>query len=194
MRYATKAKLFLTAAILTLVSVSIAYLIDKPGRKEPVPVSRSMKTDGAEVVIDQFHFANSESDKVSWELSAARAEMRKDEGMARLRDLKAVFNGRDGMVLTLVADGGTFEEGTRAITLGGGDGPVTLTSSNGYTMSAEDLSWDDVKKTLSTDNHITIKGSAIDIEGRGMVARADLQEVRITDGVRTVFRQGGKGR
>lgn len=152
-----------------------------------------MKTDGAEVIIEQFHFANNDSDNLSWEISAARAEMRKDLGTALLNDLDAVFNGRDGMVLTLRADTGTFDEETRAITLASGESPVTITASNGYMMSAEDLSWDDEKKELSTDKEVSIKGSGMDIEGRGMVARADLQEVRITDGVRTVFRNVGRG-
>lgn len=141
------------------------------------------------MVIDGFHFAKSDSEKVKWELNARRAEVEKENGTAKLHDLEAVFNGKDGMVLTLKADEGLFDNETRGVRLKSRDKDITMTSKNGYRVSAEDIRWDDGKKELSTDNRVLLTGKDIKIEGKGMVAKSDLQQIRITNGVKTTFTQ-----
>jgi len=187
MRRASKAKLFLATVILSLVAASVVYLAGSPVHKTRQSPVKEVKLDQAEVVIDGFHFAKSDTDKGGWVLDAKKAEVTKETGKAKLRDLQGRYSGKDGMVLTMNADEGMFDTGTKAISLTGRANDVTVKSSNGYSMSARELSWDDVKKELTTDNKVVIKGDNIKIEGKGLVARSDLQEVRITNGVRTEF-------
>ncbi len=172
-----------------MVAASVIYLVDSPGMKRPVAPAKELKTDQAEVVIDGFHFAKSETEKVSWELSAKKAEVGKDTGKAKLQELQAVFNGRNGMVLNLLADEGVFDTNSKDVRLTRKNNDVTVTSNNGYRICAKDLCWDNGKKELSTQNGVTINGDNMKTEGKGLVARSDLQEVRILHGVRTEFRQ-----
>ena len=190
MRHAVRAKFFLVLVIAALVSLSVAFLMDNRGLKRPSkPARKEVRTDQAEVVIDGFHFANSKNNRENWELSAKKAEVKRDTGLTDLKDLEATFNGEDGNALRLKADEGTFDSNTKAIKLNSRDKDITITSSNGYRMSAKDLSWDGKGKQLKTDEKVRLSGKNIEIEGKGLVARSDLQEVRITNGVKTVFSQ-----
>ncbi|HLB24992.1 MAG TPA: LPS export ABC transporter periplasmic protein LptC [Nitrospirota bacterium] len=187
MKQVSRAKLFLILVILALLSASAAYMMQNPGvRKAPVPV-KQVKHDQTEVVIDGFRYARNDGGTENWELKARRAEMKKETGMANLRDLEATFSGNNGTVLTLKADEGTFDSNSKDVRLDGRGGGVTVTSNSGYTIDSESLSWDNEKRVLSTDDKVTLSGKNIKIEGRGLVARPDLQEVRFNNGVRTVF-------
>ncbi len=190
MRHARRARFFLGALIFALVAASIAYLVDSPGLKRPSPRAKEAKLDQAEVVIDGFHFTRSDSDRLCWVLDARRAETRKGADKADLHDLHAVFNCTDGNTVTLKADRGVFDNCTKAVQLTGRDKDVTITSSKGYNMRTRDLNWNDRKKELTTDDPVVVKGDRIKIQGKGLVLKSDLQEVRITNGVRTEFYQG----
>jgi len=187
MARARNARFFLGLVIFSLVAVSIAYLVESPRAKRTKPPAKQVKIDQAEVTIDGFRFANTENEVLSWQLNAAKAEMKKDTGMAKLHDLEAVFNGKDGMVVKLKADEGAFDTGTKAIRLSRADKDITITSNNGCTIAVRELNWDNNKRELSTNDKVTIDSKNLRIEGRGLVARSDLQEVRINNGVKTTF-------
>jgi LPS export ABC transporter protein LptC len=188
MKHAFRAKIFLAAAILALVVVSIVYLVGNPGLKKAAraPV-KDAKQDQAEVVIDGFHFAKNDGDKENWDLKARKAEMKKDSKTAELEDLEAVLCAKNGTKLNLKADSGTFDTESKSVKLSGKEKGVVITSNSGYRVSTQSLDWNDKKKELRTDDPVTLHGKNIMIEGKGMVARSDLQEVRINNGVKTVF-------
>ena len=189
MNYAVRGKIFFALVIAVLVSASAVFLLHGPKlKRQPVP-TREIKQDQAEVVIDGFRFANSEAGKDDWELIAKKAEVEKDTGSTRLQDLEATFKAKDGMVLKLKADNGTFNSGSKAVTLTSTTGQVRVESSNGYTMSMRDANWDNTKKQLSTSNEVKLTGKNVKIEGKGLVARTDLQRIEITGGVKTTFSQ-----
>ena len=190
MKSRTRAKLFLVLTVLALVGASATFLMQHPVKSRPPAPVKEVKQDQAEVVIDGFRYAKTGSDNSEWNLKARTAEMQKSTGLAKLNQLEAVFSAKDGSTLKLTADGGVFDSNTRNIKIARRDKDIVVTSNKGYVMCAEDLNWDDKKKLLTTDNAVTLKGRNIKIEGRGMVANSDLQEVRITNGVKTVFTQG----
>lgn len=192
MKYAVRAKILLAITIFALLSVSAAFLIDNPGLISSAPraAKPQVRLDQAEVVIDGFKFAKNDGMGENWELTARTAKMKKDTGKANLTDLEAVYNAKDGVVLKLTADNGTYDSKSKRMEAAGKDRDnVVVTSNNGYRMTSPTLAWDGVKHELSTKDNVTLSGSNIKIEGKGMVARSDLQEVRITDGVKTTFTQ-----
>lgn len=189
MKTAARAKFFIVFSITCLIAASALFLMDKQGLKRPPAPSKEVKTDQAEVSIDGFRFSNTDNEKGNWDLTARKAEVRKDTGIASLKDLQAIFNGNGGTVLTLKADSGTFDTNSKDVNLLSNDKDIKITSSSGYEMSAKDLRWDNEKKELSTNHFVKLSGRNIKIEGRGLVARSDLQEVKITNGVKTVFTQ-----
>jgi LPS export ABC transporter protein LptC len=190
MKHASRAKFLLVLVILALVGVSAVYLAGTPGPKKPKTPIKEVKVDQSEVVIDGFRYAKNDSDSAeNWQLTAKTAHMKKDTGLANLQDLEAVWGGKDGMVLTMTADQGFFDSGTKGIKVLGKDRDVLIRSNNGYTMTARDLSWDSKRRELTTPGNVVLFGKDVKIEGKGLVARSDLQEVRITNGVRTEFSQ-----
>ena len=190
MKHASRAKFLLVLVILALVGVSAVYLAGTPGPKKPKTPIKEVKVDQSEVVIDGFRYAKNDTDADgNWQLTAKTAHMKKDTGLAKLKDLEAVWGGKDGLVLTMKADQGFFDSGTKGIKVLSGEKDILIKSSNGYTMTAKDLSWDSARKELSTPGSVVLSGKDVKIEGKGLVARSDLQEVRITNGVRTEFSQ-----
>ena len=192
MKYAVRAKILLAVTIFALLSVSAAFLIYNPGfiRSAPRAAKPHVRLDQAEVVIDGFKFARNDGMGENWALTARKAEMKKDTGKANLTDLEAVYNAKDGIVLKLTADNGTYDSKSKRMEAAGKDKEeVVITSNNGYRMTSPTLAWDGIKQELSTKDNVTLSGKNIKIEGKGMVARSDLQEVKITDGVKTTFTQ-----
>jgi LPS export ABC transporter protein LptC len=188
MKHAFRAKIFLAATFLALVVASIVYLVGNPGLKKAQAPVKDVKQVQAEVVIDGFHFAKNDGDKENWDLKARKAEMKKDSKVAELEDLEAVFCAKNGTTLNLKADSGMFDTQSKSVKLSGDEkNGVVITSNSGYRMSTRNLDWNDKEKKLSTDGVVTLRGKNISIEGKGMVARSDLQEVRINNGVKTVF-------
>lgn len=191
MKYAARAKIFLALTVITLLSLSAAFLIRNPGLISAAPkkIKPNVNLDQAEVVIDGFKFARNDGTGENWELTAKEATMKKSTGKARLTDLQAVYNSKNGTVLTLTADNGTYDSKTKRMKAVGNGKDVVITSNNGYRMTSPSLAWDGVKKELTTKDEVTLSGKDIKIEGKGMIARSDLQEVRITNGVKTIFTQ-----
>jgi len=179
---------FLVLLMLGLVGSGAAFLATGSGKK---PMRQEQKkvvnVDQAEVVVDGFRYSRTEEGRGGWEVRAKKAEMKNYSGRAKLDDLDAVFRSKDGTVFTMSAGEGTFDKNTKDVNLSGKDGDIKIKSSNGYDMTVKDVHWDDKKKQLTTDDKVTIKGSHMSIEGKGLVAGTDLQEVRITNGVKTVF-------
>ena len=192
MKYAVRAKILLAVTIFALLTVSAAFLIYNPGFIRPAPSAAKphVRLDQAEVVIDGFKFARNDGVGENWALTARKAKMKKDSGKANLTDLEAVYNAKDGVVLKLTADNGTYDSKSKRMEAAGKDKEqVVITSSNGYRMTSPTLAWDGIKQELSTKDNVTLSGKNIKIEGKGMVARSDLQEVNITNGVKTTFTQ-----
>jgi len=189
MKTATRAKFFIAISVTCLIAASIVFLAGTPGLKRPAPPTKEVKMDKAEVSIEGFRFSNSEKNKGNWEVVAKRADIRKDTGDANLEDIQAVFTGENGTVLTLESVEGMFNSNSKDVKLYPKDKNIKITTNNGYVMHAENLNWNNDKKELRTDDKVTLSGKNIKIEGKGLVARSDLQEVRITNGVKTVFTQ-----
>jgi len=185
-----KARYLLILVVVGLVGAGVVYLADGPRIKRKPLTAKDLKVEQAEVTIDGFHIANTDAEKQSWDLTAKKARMKKDSGLTKLDDLAAVFNGDGGKVFTLKADSGEFDTNTKAMKVTHGDKDVVITSNDGSVMNAKDLSWDNGKRELTTDNQVSITGKNFRIEGKGLKARADMQEVRITNGVKTVFTPG----
>ncbi len=189
MRTAARAKFFIAFSIMCLIGASIVFLAGTPGLKRPPAPTKVVKMDQAEVSIDGFKFSHTEENKGNWDLKARTAYVRKDTGIANLNDLQAVFNAHDGSVITLKADNGTFDTNSKDVKLFRRDNDIKVTSDSGYEMYARNLSWNNEKKELRTEDQVRLSGRNIKIEGKGLVARSDLQEVKITNGVKTVFTQ-----
>lgn len=189
MKQELKARLFLAVIILALVGVSFSYLFGtNPTTKKPAQTApKSAINEGAEVLINGFHANSNEVGKESWNLNAKKAEVSKSTGVAKLQDLEGNYNTSRGKSLVLHADEGTYDAASKAVTLSGRNNGVTVTSGDGYTVSSDNISWDNTRKQLRTTSVVTVKGKNIKIEGKGLVANTDQQELRITDGVKTTF-------
>jgi LPS export ABC transporter protein LptC len=175
--------------VLALIIASAAFLFENPGiNMADIKVSNvDVKVADAEVVMDGFSFSKTDDDSARWRLDARRAELKKDTGMARLEDLEAVFESDNGTVLTLTADRGEFDTATNSMRLSRVDNDIKVSSNEGYDMYLKDLEWDESVRELSTDNGVVIEGERGRLEGGGMVAKADMEEIRIVNGVRTTF-------
>ena len=189
MKTAARAKFFIAVSIICLIAACIVFLAGTPGTKRPAAPTKEVKMDQAEVVIEGFRLSNTEKDKGNWNIVAKHADIRKDTGDANLKELQAVFTGENGTVLTLDSNEGMFNSNSKDVKLYPKDKNIKITTNNGYVMNAENLNWNNEKKELRTDDNVKLSGKNIKIEGKGLVARSDLQEVRITNGVKTTFTQ-----
>jgi len=185
----TRFKLVFGALVLALLALSASYLVENPGIDftEVKVENVDVRVADAEVVMDGFSFSKTDDEASRWRLDAKRAKLKKKSRIAKLEDLEAVYESGKGTVLTLTADRGIFNTETRAMRLSSVRRDIKVSSNDGYDMFLKDVEWDDEQGELKTEDKVVIQGERLFLEGGGMVADANMEEIRIVDGVRTVF-------
>lgn len=144
-----------------------------------IPAYRLVVNNKADMVIDNFHFTQTEGDKVIWEVKAKKAEVYRSESRATLRDLEAIFRSPQGVAITAIGDEGIIEMDKSEVFIKKDERDVVLTSTKGFTLTTESLKWTGKKKTISTDALFEVIGPAFNLKGKGFVFRIEPQEVEV---------------
>ncbi|MBI5042464.1 MAG: LPS export ABC transporter periplasmic protein LptC [Nitrospirae bacterium] len=143
----------------------------------------------ADMTMDNFHFTQTGKGKIDWEVKAAKARLFKKENKAVLEDIEAVFTTSEGIRLELKGDEGLFNTESHDIYIRKKNNDIKVTSSNGYIMTTDSLSWDNKKRIVATDAQVLIEGKEASIKGRGFRINAVSQELEVLSDVEAVIKK-----
>jgi lipopolysaccharide-assembly LptC-related protein len=90
-------------------------------------------------------------------------------------DATATITTDAGEEVTLTADRGTFDRGTKEATL---EGAVTIDTAD-YTVQAESVVWNDLAQTARSDAPVTIVTETGQFNGEGMIYSPEERNLRI---------------
>jgi len=178
---------YIRGALLVLsgiLAISLVYLLTNRDESElspagPVP-SRLERADAG---IDQFTFTQSRAGAVQWQVQAKRARLFETENRAALENVRVTLYGLKGRELQLESDEGTIDTATKNFILAKREGTIAIQLDNGYTIFTNHLVWTDARREVTTNDAVTITGNGLEVKGRGLVGKLDVEEFQILEDV-----------
>ena len=146
--------------------------------------------DGADIRMEKIRLVEDKQGKKTWELEAKLIQQYQDENMMVLEEVKVTFYGKDGRFFILSGNQGKVYQNSKNVEL---RGDVILTSSDGYWLKTQSITYQHQKKMAATADPVEIEGDQIRLEGRGMEVDMEAQTFKILHQVRTRWKGGAKG-
>lgn len=166
-------------AVLAGLSGVVAWRV--MGRRAPAPVQQPAQQ--AEYQIKDVRINETLDGNLRWTLNADQAEVYEQKGITVMRKVVIQVFSRDGD-WTVTSDEGTLHNNRRDVTL---TGDVVIRSSDGLQMRTPTLSWNNERRTLSTDDPVEINQKGTTITGLGLAVQMQEETATVHRSVRVVI-------
>jgi len=157
------------------------------GEGEGLP---KISTEGADMRLEKIRFVEDKHGQKTWELEAKLIQQYQDQNAVLLEDVKATFYMKDGRSFILTAKKAKVYQDSKNMELAG---DVLLTSSDGYQLKTHSVSYDHLKKRVTTSDPVEIEGKEIELVGKGMLVDMEAQILKVLHQVKTRWKGGEKG-
>jgi LPS export ABC transporter protein LptC len=107
-----------------------------------------------------------------------------------LEDVKVTYYSKDGRLFIVSGREGRFHQDSRNMEL---VGDVMLTSSDGYRLRTQSVSYDHSRKQVTTPDPVEIEGDQIRLLGKGMMVDMEGKIFKVLNEVKTQWRGGRRG-
>jgi lipopolysaccharide export system protein LptC len=185
-RYIRSALLILSG----ILAIFLVYLLSSQVESEQVPGGPvSSRLEHADAGIDHFTFTQSRSGAVQWQIQARHARLFETENRAALEGVQITLYGPKGRELRLEGDEGTIDTSKKNFVLAKREGSIAVQLENGYTILTNHLAWTDARREVSTSDAVKIIGNGLEVQGRGLVGKLDVEEFQILEDVHVAIVQ-----
>jgi LPS export ABC transporter protein LptC len=178
--------LFLVCFLAVLAGLSGVVAWRVMGRRAPPSVQQPAQQ--AEYQIKDVRINETLDGNLRWTLNADQAEVYDQKGITVMRKVVIQVFSRDGD-WTVTGDEGTLDNNRRDVTL---RGDVVIRSSDGLEMRTPTLSWNNERRTLSTDDPVEISQKGTTITGLGLAVQMQEETATIHRSVRVVITDRAK--
>jgi lipopolysaccharide export system protein LptC len=185
-RYVRGALLLLSG----LLAIFLVYILTT--RVEPEQAATQSAPQSlarADAGIDRFTFTQTRSGAVQWQVEARRAQLVEAEQRAVLEGVQVTLYGPKGRELRLAGDEGTIDTARKNFMLVKRSGTIAIELDSGYTILTNHLAWTDERREVTTSDTVTITGNGLEVSGRGLVGKLDIEEFQILDDVHVAIVQ-----
>lgn len=141
--------------------------------------------------VDQImrgvHLVEAGEGQREWELWAEEAKSLKIKEIWALKDVKAIFFGKDGTVFNVTGEKGEVHTVTKDMKVSGN---VSIRSSNGYIFKTEAVNYSSEAKLLTSKDFVEMYGPkdegghSISLTGRGLNASLEDSQMQVLSRVR----------
>lgn len=177
-------------ALSGILATFLVYLLASQVESDQVPARPvPSRLDRADAGIDRFTFTQSRSGAVQWQVQAQRARLFETENRAVLEGVQVTLYGPKGRELRLESDEGTIDTAKKDFILAQRTGIIAVQLENGYTILTNHLAWTDARREISTGDAVTITGNGLEVTGRGLVGKLDVEEFQILEDVHVAIVQ-----
>src|SRR5512139_877567 len=178
--------IFIGAAVLA------GFLFNLHGRKEikePDPLPKESAVD-AKMYLEQIRFVEDKNGRKTWELEAKSIEQHEDQNIVDLYDVKVTVYTKEGRSFVMSGERGTVNQKSKDAKL---RGHVTLTTSDGYRLRTESVSYHHEKKQIDTSDPVEMEGEGFRVQGQGLFVDLESRFFRILGRVKCQWQKIGKG-
>lgn len=178
---------YIRGALLVLsgtLAIFLVYLLTSRVESEQAPAGPvPSQLERADAGIDHFTFTQSKSGSVQWQVQAQRARLFDDENRAVLEGVEVTLYGPKGRELRLASDEGTIDTLKKNFLLAKREGDIAVHLENGYTIFTNHLVWTDARREVTTTDPVRIVGNGLEVKGRGLVGKLDVEEFQVLEDV-----------
>ncbi len=184
---------YIRGALLVLsgiLTIFLVYLLTSQVESEQVPAGPvPSQLERADAGIDHFTFTQSRSGTVQWQVEAQHARLFETENRAALENVRVTLHGPTGRELQLEGDEGTIDTAKKNFVLTKRTGTIVVRLENGYTIHTNHLAWTDARREVTTADAVMITGNGLEVTGRGLIGKLDVEEFQILEDVHVAIVQ-----
>ena len=157
------------------------------GNGEALP---KISTEGADMRLERIRFVEDKHGQKTWELEAKLIQQYQDQNIIALEDVKVTFYTKEGRSFIISGNRAKVYQDSKNIEL---VGDVMLTSSDGYRMKTQSISYHHLEKQATTSDSVAIEGNEIQLTGKGMLVDMEAKTMKVLHQVKTRWKGGKKG-
>jgi len=165
-----------------IVLVSLWANLRERKASEEVEKHPVVSTGGADTHLEKVRFVEEKGGEKTWELEAKSVYQYQDQNMMVLENIKLTFYAKDGRTFFLTGKQGKVYQDSKNVEL---MGDVVLTSSDGYRLKTNSVSYRNSEKVVSTSDPVEIEGEQIRLTGKGMLVHTEDKTFKILSQVKT---------
>lgn len=154
---------------------------------EKVP---NISTEGADHRLEKIRFVEEKHGKKTWELEAKAIYQYQGQNILLLEDVKVIYYAKDGRSFTLSGDKGKVHQDSKDMELVGN---VLLTSTDGYRLKTQSMSYQHLSKQVRTPDPVEFEGEQIHLTGKGMLVDMEAKTFKVLSQAKTQWKRGKKG-
>lgn len=188
-----KAKILILILIVLIAGVALTSLWrNLQGKKGPGGEESLAKIPPgkADMRLEKIRLVEDQHGQKTWELEAKAIHQYQAQNILMLEDVKVTFYTKDGRTFTLAGNRGKVHQDSKNMEL---VGDVVLTSSDGYRLKTQSISYQHANKRATTSDPVEIEGKEIQVVGRGMLVDMEAKIIKILSQVKTRWKGGEKG-
>jgi len=149
-----------------------------------------ISTEGADHRLEKIRLVEEKQGQKSWELEAKAIHHYQSENVLMLEDVKVIYYAKDGRTLTLSGNQGKVHQTSKDMELSGN---VILTSTDGYRLKTQSISYRHGSKQAKTPDPVEFEGEQILLTGKGMLIDLEAKTFKVFSQARTQWKGGRKG-
>jgi LPS export ABC transporter protein LptC len=154
---------------------------------EKVP---NISTEGADHRLEKIRFVEEKHGEKTWELEAKAIYQYQGQNILLLEDVKVIYYAKDGRSFTLSGDKGKVHQDSKDMELVGN---VLLTSTDGYRLKTQSMSYQHLSKQVRTPDPVEFEGEQIHLTGKGMLVDMEAKTFKVLSQAKTQWKRGKKG-
>ena len=139
----------------------------------------------ADMRLEKVRFVEDKHGQKTWELEAKSVHQYQEENTMVLEDIKVTFYAKEGRTLLLTGKQGKIYQDSKNVEL---TGDIVLTSSDGYQLKTQSVSYQHAENILSTSDPVEIEGEQLRLTGKGMLVNTEAKTLKILSQVKTQLR------
>lgn len=175
-------KIILAAAVLLVAAIGAFLVLREPPREQP-PEEAAAISDRFDVEAKGIHHEARKNGDLAWTLDADDAGYTREDGQARIRNLRTVLLSADGRKITITASTGIINTKTNDMVL---TGDVRV-SDGAMRLMTEVLYYTDATRLIRTDTPVRIEADDMDITGDRLRYSLDTNIAHLSGNVKGAF-------
>jgi LPS export ABC transporter protein LptC len=189
-----KTKIAIMLSILLIGGVVLVSLWvnlqERKKRLEEAEKVPNISTDGADHRLEKIRFVEEKHGKKTWELEAKAIYQYQGQNILLLEDVKVIYYAKDGRSFTISGDKGKVHQDSKDMELVGN---VLLTSTDGYRLKTQSMSYQHLSKQVRTPDPVEFEGEQIHLTGKGMLVDMEAKTFKVLSQAKTQWKRGKKG-
>jgi LPS export ABC transporter protein LptC len=187
-----KLKFAILICIVVIGGIVMASLwINLRGREtsEEGRAAPKFSSEDAKMFLEKIHLVEDKKGKKTWELEAKSIQQNREENRMMLEDVKVTVYTEEGRSFIISGKQGNVSLDSKDMEL---QGDVLVSSSDGYRLKTQSVSYRHQEKKIGTSDPVEIEGEQIHVVGNGMLVNMEERTFKILGRVKTRLGRGGK--